>query len=159
MNPFNLIDLVSCVSTLITMGLWLRISFSKLAQGFFFPEVPEWTALRITTSTWKNHAEVLQAFEEEGERIRTFLGFVAVNSIIIFCRTLKYFQIFPSCEILFNTLRSATVDLFFFVMLIVVTMTGFVYMGHHLFGSQVQGFSSLTDGFLTCSSMFLGDWS
>jgi len=51
------------------------------------------------------------------------------------------------------------VDTIFFLLLMMVFLMGYVFAGHQLFGAQVEDFSSIAEGVLTCVRMFLGTFN
>lgn len=155
---WTLLDLVSGILMTVTLALWTKVSLSQLSQEYELPSNPAWTQARCAETDLCGDDEVLWAFFQQGEKLRTFSRICAINTVLVFFRVLKYLRIFSRVQVLFMTLRSGSVDLFWCLVTMVFLLTGFVCMGHQFFGPRVHGFSSIPEGCLTCFQMFLGTY-
>ena len=64
---------------------------------------------------------------------------------------------YPSFGVLFDTIRGAKSDILYFGIITLALLCGFVFMGHLVFGIQLQDFSSVTQSFISLFIMILGD--
>jgi len=154
LDPFNLLDLVSSIATLITMVLWYTVVFDRL-RTFNFPERPLWQP-QFNSGDWDSDDEVIWLFYMAGQRMRWFIRICALNTIMIVLRLLKYLKIFESVMIMFRTIENAFADVLYFILGMAVLLLGFVFSGQLLFGSQTYDFSTIPNSVLACFEMFLG---
>jgi len=83
------------------------------------------------------------------------LGF----SFLITCmRAYKFFELSPHMHVMVNTFKIGVKDIAWFIGAFVVTMVAFATQGHIVFGSSLEGFSTVWKGILTCVRILLGDF-
>eukprot|EP00440_Ansanella_granifera_P076369 gb/GFBE01082876.1/.p1 GENE.gb/GFBE01082876.1/~~gb/GFBE01082876.1/.p1 ORF type:complete len:1545 (+),score=371.86 gb/GFBE01082876.1/:1-4635(+) len=155
-NPFNLLDLLSSVMTIVTMFVWYSITMMDLSQGFFFPETPEWTTTQCASSGICSDSDVIFKFARASARMRFFARICTVNTVILFFRSLKYLEAFSHVRIIFNTLIRGGTDILCFLVVMVVLLMGYVAMGHTIFGPLMEDFSTVPFALITNFQMFLG---
>uniref|UniRef100_A0A7S0FX01 Polycystin cation channel PKD1/PKD2 domain-containing protein n=1 Tax=Pyrodinium bahamense TaxID=73915 RepID=A0A7S0FX01_9DINO len=155
LDPFNLLDLVSSVMTVVTMVLWYTVVLMKLRE-FYFPERPVWDPSQATSGNWRSDSDVIFEFYQAGRRLRWFIRVCAANTVIILFRLLKYLQLFPRVRMMFKTLARGIQDICYIILTMLVILLGYVTMGHQWFGELRSEFSTMSDSVIACFEMFLG---
>ena len=97
---------------------------------------------------WVEVAELQESF-------RAMLGSFIMMQMINLLLTASV--ILPSLGILFRTIERSMADMFVFTMITLLIYIVFVITVYISFGEQVYQFSSLTESFLSCFEMFMGD--
>eukprot|EP00931_Biecheleriopsis_adriatica_P117170 TRINITY_DN92709_c0_g1_i1.p1 TRINITY_DN92709_c0_g1~~TRINITY_DN92709_c0_g1_i1.p1 ORF type:complete len:1546 (+),score=368.48 TRINITY_DN92709_c0_g1_i1:42-4640(+) len=158
-NPFNLLEMLSTIMTLVTMSVWYSILSMPLTQGFFLPETPEWTTSQCDTIDICKDTDVLFHFAAAADLVRFFGQLVTVNTVILFYRSLKYLEAFEHIRVIFNTIIRGAKDICCFMIVMCILLMGYVTMGHTIFGPGLKGFSSVPFATITCFQMFLGTFT
>merc|ERR1712183_1027011 len=89
-------------------------------------------------------------------KLRIFVQVLAVNTIMVFLRSLKYLQAFSRVKVIFNTFYRGAGDIACFLVVTALLLVGYLAWGHQLFGSNVEGFRSIGDGIRYCFLLFQG---
>mmetsp|Transcript_96609 Transcript_96609/g.171796 ORF Transcript_96609/g.171796 Transcript_96609/m.171796 type:complete len:1541 (+) Transcript_96609:113-4735(+) len=155
-NPFNFLELLSCVMTLVLMFLWYGIVFNDLAQEFYFPETPAWTKSQCEKTGICEDSDVIMRFWQQKTEMRFFAQACTVNTILLFFRSLREMDNFRHPRVIFNTLIRGAADIAWFMVVMLVLLMAYVCMGHTLFGTFMKDFSTMPYAFVTNFQMFLG---
>eukprot|EP00928_Gymnodinium_smaydae_P013296 TRINITY_DN14863_c0_g1_i2.p1 TRINITY_DN14863_c0_g1~~TRINITY_DN14863_c0_g1_i2.p1 ORF type:complete len:690 (-),score=182.97 TRINITY_DN14863_c0_g1_i2:15-2084(-) len=160
-NPFTVMDFVSSVMTLATMGLWYGHVFSHFRLNYYFQEYPTWTQGVCDSAgwTWCSDGEVIQEFSKTVLRLRQVRMVLGINTVLVFVRYLRFLQAFPRIQVIFNTFYGGMEDIFWFVIVMICVLTGYVMMGNQLFGYRVSGLRTYAQGYRYCYEMFLGHFN
>lgn len=159
LDPFNVLDLVSCVITLVMMAMWYGVIFMGLSSEFYLPERPQWEQAQCDKHHWCTDDDVIFEFYQAGIKLLWFQRVCACNTVLVFFRMLKYLQIFGRMRVMFNTLIGGAKDISWFIMLMFVVLMGYVYMGWQQFGQTVIDFNSVSRSTITCFMIFLGTYN
>jgi hypothetical protein len=155
-DPFIFLDLMSSIMTVATMVIWYTTVLSPLAQDFYFPEGAFWDSTQCSNNYICSDSDVIYQFGLSVGAFRWLRRICAVNTVLIYIRALKYFQISPHVTMILNTLIRSAFDIVWFIITVIVVLFAYVTMGHAVFGAYVYGFSNLSTSFTSCFQMFLG---
>eukprot|EP00439_Symbiodinium_sp_Y106_P075676 s2045_g15.t1 len=174
-NPFVLLDFLSGITTpgrkqgyqlkcrqravsetIVTLVMWYSFVLLDLTQSFFFPESPVWTPAQCTQIGLCSDAAVIAKFAAAGTQMRSFAQVCAANTIFLFVCSQKYLEAYPYCRVISNTIIRGAADIFCFLVVMVVLLLGYVGMGHTIFGTIMEDFSTIPHSLITCFQMFLG---
>jgi len=154
----NPLELISCIVTIVTMCFWYNVVFSALAQSYFFMEQPVWVQGQCDANNfaWCSDSEVITQFFDAQKAFRLFIQMCAVNTILVFLRVLRFLRPFPHMRVIFFTFGRAFGDLIWFVVVYVVILLAYTFLGHYIFGTDQSDYSTFIDSVRTCFEMFLG---
>ncbi|CAE7308693.1 pkd2 [Symbiodinium necroappetens] len=155
-NPFVLLDFLSGITTIVTLVMWYSFVLLDLTQSFFFAESPVWTPAQCTQIGLCSDAAVIAKFAAAGTQMRSFAQVCAANTIFLFVCSQKYLEAYPYCRVISNTIIRGAADIFCFLVVMVVLLMGYVGMGHTIFGTIMEDFSTIPHSLITCFQMFLG---
>ncbi|CAE7034290.1 pkd2 [Symbiodinium natans] len=155
-NPFVLLDFLSGITTIVTLVMWYSFVLLDLTQAFFFPETPVWTPAQCVSMGLCSDAAVIAKFSAASDQMRSFALVCAANTIFLFVCSQKYLEAYPYCRVISNTIIRGAADIFCFLVVMVVLLMGYVAMGHTIFGTIMQDFSTVQHSLITCFQMFLG---
>eukprot|EP00359_Climacostomum_virens_P003536 CAMPEP_0204911568 /NCGR_PEP_ID=MMETSP1397-20131031/9877_1 /ASSEMBLY_ACC=CAM_ASM_000891 /TAXON_ID=49980 /ORGANISM="Climacostomum Climacostomum virens, Strain Stock W-24" /LENGTH=1318 /DNA_ID=CAMNT_0052082157 /DNA_START=2525 /DNA_END=6481 /DNA_ORIENTATION=- len=141
-DVYLLIDLTAYVLAILSIAAWA----TYLTQANYGPELPE-------TST-----DYFDTTDTLARALKYYLDLSSLNLLLIFLRLLKYMQMSKSLYFLQNTISEALVDIYFFIIMLVDLMLGFVFMGYLAFGTHAQSFSTITLALITSFEMIIGDF-
>lgn len=83
-----------------------------------------------------------------------------MNFILLFIKVLKYLASwFERVMIIFNTLKYAQSDIFYFLIMYIIIFFAFVVMCHIYYGADLTDFGTLLSSLKTLFLMLLGDLS
>ena len=86
-------------------------------------------------------------------QIGNLAGVVSLFSVLI---VFKYLRLNSRMNLLWRTLRFASLDLLAFVIIFLIIFIGYAVMGFLVFGSQVRAYHSLSSSLAACFQMLLG---
>ncbi|CAJ1360998.1 unnamed protein product [Effrenium voratum] len=155
-NPFILFDFLSAISTVVTMVMWYMLVLKPLTQNFYFAETPIWTASQCSLTGLCSDEEAISIFAATSQQMRFFTQVCAANTIFLFLCYQKYLSAFPHGRLIAKTMLRGIADIACFLVVMVVLLMGYVAMGHTIFGTIMEDFSTLSYSVITCFQMFLG---
>ena len=140
---FNLLDALS-ISLSITMIAFLIMIFNNsFRDSFTLPD------------DWDNK---LPEFTDLAQLDSQYIFVAALNTLVIFLRLLQYFQFSKQLSLLTDILRSAILDIMFFIIMFLIILLGYTMMGNLVLGHYDTNFATIAISFLTCYEMLLGEF-
>lgn len=90
-----------------------------------------------------------------------FRSFVRISGIATLLITFRIIVImkskYPSFGVLFETIRGAKSDIFYFGLITMTLLFGFVFMGNLVFGIAMKDYATISESMLTLFIMILGE--
>jgi len=144
-DPYNVSDISSIVLSLTSLILFVRVTlqtnrFDTVIEENPFPDFITYV-YGITDS---------QAL---------YIRLSSINVIVIFFRFVKLFRENPRMNKLSATLALARPDIAWFLVMLFVTLIGFVTFGHVSFGAKLKGLSTPVESFRYCFVMIIGEFA
>eukprot|EP00636_Phaeomonas_parva_P005670 CAMPEP_0118851046 /NCGR_PEP_ID=MMETSP1163-20130328/634_1 /TAXON_ID=124430 /ORGANISM="Phaeomonas parva, Strain CCMP2877" /LENGTH=892 /DNA_ID=CAMNT_0006783309 /DNA_START=309 /DNA_END=2988 /DNA_ORIENTATION=+ len=88
---------------------------------------------------------------------KVYVTIQAVDLLLTIICVFKYLSPFPRLGIFVHTFQRALSDLSRFICVVAILIFGFSVMGHILFGTRVEHFSTITGSFFLSFNMMLGE--
>jgi hypothetical protein len=93
------------------------------------------------------------------EVMSTYANIVAFNTIFLCVKVFDFFNKSKQMSMLSNTLYRAREDTFFFIIIFVVLMLGFVGMAFVSFGTHLEGFDTVGGAIRMCFQITIGEFN
>jgi len=162
---FNILDVVSIILTYVTMALWYSYMALPLNKSYNFPDQPDWAGSctpekQLQPFSICSDDDVIQQFAITVWWQRALIQLLAVNFVLIFGRSLRFFRSkrgpFKRVRLLLATIENGLLDILWFMIMFGLILTGYVWAGHLVYGASIYGFSSMIRGMQYCFDMVLG---
>jgi len=115
-----------------------------------------WTKSQCEKQDICTDADVISKFAQAKSSNRFFAQVCAVNTILLFFRSLQHLDNLPHARAMFNTFIRGGADICWFILVIIVLICAYVSMGHTVFGPFMLDFSTWQYAFVSNFQMFLG---
>jgi len=139
-NGWNLIELLDIILYLVVIVLYIKYllapeRYSKsLEQRVYSPDMESLAATALA-----------------------FYNVIAINVILTTFRTFKYLRLNHRLYLLWKALRHAGADLIGFLLIFLIFIFGFIFMGWLSFGSDLAAFNNFSNSFGTCWNFIIGN--
>jgi len=140
---FNLLDAASI--TLSVVASCLFISW-VLAQS------------RMKCELRGPHSDFVTYVHDIARQAKLYNQISSLNMLVIFIRPLQFFRESPRMAQLMHTISGSVEDISWFVVMLFITMVGFVMMAYVSFGAGVEGLSTLPKACIYCFYYILGNF-
>ncbi|CEL92129.1 unnamed protein product [Vitrella brassicaformis CCMP3155] len=137
-DPFNILDVMSIVMSLLSIALWLN-------------SIPSTLKLIDTSDTFFVEINAI------AESVRLYRQISSLNVLVICLRLLKFFRGSVRGSMIFRTLSTAAASIGWFVVVLFVVLFGFASFAHISFGHQLEAFSTFFSTMRRCVEIILGD--
>lgn len=158
--PWNWVDIFTVLG-----GVAIIICFLVLGELI---EEAKLKVVEVRTHTPGLNEEVIgygrlvAALHESMNRLSLLLSnfrvIICLYTIIIVAQFFEAFAAQPRLAMVTNTLAVASVDLFHFFIVWILTFVGYVVSGMLIFGRRIHGFSELKHAMNSCFLLMLGDF-
>jgi hypothetical protein len=138
---YIILDIISYFFAFICLGLWFSIVHSS--ENFELPLPTEDT-------------DYLDYFAAKSYTSLLYEVYSAIYILIIYFRILQYTRISRSLTFLQDIISHASVNIIYFLIMILTLLMGYVFMGYLALGTTSKNFSTVEEAFITCFSMFIG---
>jgi hypothetical protein len=161
LDGFNALDCMSCLATLVTWIMFFNYTNSQLARNYYFQEKPIWIPGKCISNNfnWCNDSEVITQFFMAKTAFRTFARVMAMNTIAVFARLLRYLKTFEHMRVIFATMMKGLYDILWFVVIFIVALCGYMLMGYCVFGANSGNFKTPWSSLRACFEIFLGKFN
>lgn len=139
---YLLIDLICYIIAILSIVAWA----TYLTQVNSGPDLPEYDI------------KYFDPIDTLARALKYYLDLSSLNLLLIFLRLLKYMQMSKSLYFLQSTISEALVDIYFFIIMLVNFMLGFVFLAYLAFGTHAESFSTITLALITSFEMIIGDF-
>lgn len=143
LTSYEIIDITSYFISIICLIYWLVYISTDLAVNFKLP----------TEDT-----DFHDKFSKQAEILQTYLNLSSFNILLIYFRIMNYVAISKALSFLQDTMKEAMVDIIYFLIMLVVILMGFVFMGYLSFGHTLSHYKTIQDSFITCFAMMIGEF-
>jgi polycystin 2 len=136
-NIIEIVDIVLYITVIILYAQYLNSpsrSKTNLSSRVYFPEMEQIAASALT-----------------------FYNVSAVNVLLTTFRTFKYLRLNHRLYVLWKVLRNAGADLIGFLLIFLIFVFGFVFMGWLSFGADLNTFNTFGNSFGTCWNFLIGN--
>jgi len=159
-NPFVIMDVMSCMLTLVSFGFWYGYVLGSLREDYYFQEFPTWNKGKCDAAGWSwcSDQDVMRLFGQIVSKLRVFVQVLSINTVFIFMRSLEYLVSFNRIKVIFNSFYRGLEDIMWFIVVLFVVLFGYLAGMNQLFGSNVDGLNSITNALRYCFEMFMGNF-
>jgi hypothetical protein len=141
-DVYLFIDLLSYIFALMSIAAWSAyLDFT--GRGPVLPEV---------------NSDYFDAMDTLAKALKYYLDLSSVCLLLMFFRLLKYMQMSKSLSFLQNTIGAAVVDLYYYIIMLVSLLFGFVFLAYIAFGPHSDRFSTISKSLITCFEMLIGEF-
>jgi hypothetical protein len=141
-DVYLFIDLLSYIFALMSIAAWSAyLDFT--GRGPVLPEV---------------NSDYFDAMDTLAKALKYYLDLSSVCLLLMFFRLLKYMQMSKSLSFLQNTIGAAVVDLYYYIIMLVSLLFGFVFLAYIAFGPHSANFSTISKSLITCFEMLIGEF-
>lgn len=98
-------------------------------------------------------------FAEAANTLESYLNWSSFNILFIYIRIMNYVTFNKALSFLQDTMKAAIVDIFYFLIMIVIILLGFVFFAYLSFGHTLLNYSNVENSFMHCFSMIIGEFS
>eukprot|EP00297_Palpitomonas_bilix_P001924 CAMPEP_0113904696 /NCGR_PEP_ID=MMETSP0780_2-20120614/23454_1 /TAXON_ID=652834 /ORGANISM="Palpitomonas bilix" /LENGTH=1416 /DNA_ID=CAMNT_0000898451 /DNA_START=419 /DNA_END=4669 /DNA_ORIENTATION=- /assembly_acc=CAM_ASM_000599 len=174
----NIFDLASigCMFAIVMMWVYIVMKGRTLLLSSDFNVYRyQGTKARVETAYARTSRTPARFFEYDGGNHASYIAFMqevsnlaffnemytvicGINILLLVFRLLKLMHFQARMGLLTRTLSHASTDLLHFVILFMITFTGFAFMAYLLFGHQLREFMNLGESMLTCFEMIVGNY-
>jgi hypothetical protein len=140
-DVYLFIDLLAYILAILSIAAWI----TYLTHTNYGPELPE------------DDVDYFDSSDSLARAFKYYLDLSSLNLLLIFLRLLKFMEMSRSLSFLQNTISAALVDIYFFILMIVTFMLGFVFMSYLAFGTHAESFSEISRALITCFEMLIGE--
>lgn len=165
-SGWNYIDLISIGITFAAICYWWTY-VNVITRGVNVePRYDVYQDLEAPARLFQlsdNGAGLTRAFDELSDvsacarYLSLYVTLMSINIVFYVARILKFMNFQPRIGLVTRTLAIAASDLVHFFVLAIVVFIGYGIMGHLLFGSQIEAFSTMSDALQTNFEMLLGE--
>lgn len=82
----------------------------------------------------------------------------AINFFLMYFKFFKYLRTLPRMDAILITVSSAAFDLFLFIIMAVIVLTGFAAAYYVTFGAQIDRFKTMADTYGSLNRALIGDF-
>lgn len=159
---WNYIDILSIIANCLCIVTWVLFQL-RTAKDFNVSMAYDVYAdyyANARVMKLKNDGEGLRRAMNDLNKIREATDFLnhymtinGMNVFLLVIRTLNFCDFQPRMGIVTRTLNLAGSDLAHFFLLLLIIITAYSLMAHLLFGTRLEGFSTIWDSFQSCFNM------
>jgi hypothetical protein len=147
-NALQIIHFISLVLSLVIVIVWCSLVYSYDYRSARLPLDVEITAKTEQFENIVGLAGVAKIFSD----------IMSVNLCLIIIRCILLMaNMTPFLSVIINTISTARLDLFSFVVVFAILFFGFTVAGYILCGSRTKDFSTWPRSFITCLKMVMGE--
>eukprot|EP00403_Amphidinium_massartii_P043612 CAMPEP_0178457424 /NCGR_PEP_ID=MMETSP0689_2-20121128/47009_1 /TAXON_ID=160604 /ORGANISM="Amphidinium massartii, Strain CS-259" /LENGTH=1560 /DNA_ID=CAMNT_0020083673 /DNA_START=97 /DNA_END=4780 /DNA_ORIENTATION=- len=139
LDVFNAIDLASFIISIASAILYIV-----------------WVVRETNLQTDTSYTSLLRDVSELEVQALIYRQLSAINSLVIFIRPLKFLRENPRIKMFNQTLWEAAQDTIWFVVMLFITMVGFMMFAYVSFGHLVTRLSTVGNAFVFCFYHILG---
>jgi hypothetical protein len=142
-TSYEILDLTSYSLSVICVVYWFLYIFSDLALNFKLPT---------------QDGDFHQKFSDQAGILERYSNISSFNILLMYFRIMNYVTINKALSFLQDTMSAAMVDIFYFLIMLVVILMGFVFMAYLSFGHTLEHYKTISDSFITCFAMMIGEF-
>lgn len=134
------IDLAAYICGILAIAAWITY-LTHTADG---PDLP------VKDISYFDNVDSL------ARDLKFYFDISSLALLLLFFSLLKFMAMSKALSFLQNTISEALVDLYFFIIMLITLMFGFVFMSYLAFGTHAESFSEITKSLITCFEMLVG---
>jgi hypothetical protein len=142
-TSYEILDFTSYSLSIICVIYWFMLIFSNLALNFTLPT---------------KDADFHQKFSAQASLMEKYTNISSFNILLMYFRIMNYVTINKALSFLQDTMSVAMIDILYFLIMLVVILMGFVFMAYLSFGHTLAHYKSISDSFITCFAMMIGEF-